>query len=170
MPIYYAEATIVIAVPAGSLIEADCELENVVLEINKIQGCLVTRWDLLKRFSPMHIECCGQEVLISEPGRYELVRIPGGRFHMGSPKAESERSNDEGPLHEVQVPDFYLGRYPVTNEEYGRFLRENPEVKEPEYWADRRFNSLRQPVVGVSWEDAWRYAAWAGLRLPSEAE
>ena len=111
-----------------------------------------------------------QDIFISEPGAYELVKIPGGVFHMGSPEQEVGRYKSEGPLHEVLVPDFYLGRYPVTNEEYGRFLRENPKVKEPMYWADRKFNQPRQPVVGVSWGGAGRYAEWAGLRLPSEAE
>ncbi|HCM67677.1 MAG TPA: hypothetical protein DIS62_01570, partial [Candidatus Kerfeldbacteria bacterium] len=112
----------------------------------------------------------GQDVFISEPGGYELVRIPGGVFLMGSTEQEARRFNAEGPLHEVQVPDFYLGRYPVTNEEYGRFLEENFEIEEPEYWADRQFDQPKQPVVGVSWEDAKRYAEWAGLRLPGEAE
>lgn len=111
-----------------------------------------------------------KDALVSYPGRYELVRVPGGRFCMGSPESEEGSYDWERPSHEVQVPDFYLGRYPVTNEEYGGFLRENPGVKEPKYWTDRRFNSPWQPVVGVSWEDARRYAAWAGLRLPSEAE
>ncbi|MDR4504091.1 MAG: SUMF1/EgtB/PvdO family nonheme iron enzyme [Candidatus Scalindua sp.] len=112
----------------------------------------------------------GQDVIVSEPGGYELVKIPGGVFTMGSPDREKGRSEAEGPVHQVQIQDFYLGRYPVTNEEYGRFLKENPEVKEPKYWADRQFNQPRQPVVGVSWDDAVRYAEWTGLRLPSEAE
>ncbi|MBF8276379.1 MAG: hypothetical protein HW390_1452 [Candidatus Brocadiaceae bacterium] len=112
----------------------------------------------------------GQEVFISKPGGYELVNIPGGVFLMGSPWQEAGRYESESPLHEVQVPGFYMGRYPVTNEEYARFLKENPNVKEPAFWADRQFNQTKQPVVGVSWEDAQRYAAWAGLRLPSEAE
>ena len=68
------------------------------------------------------------------------------------------------------MKDFYLGRCPVTNEEYGRFLKENLNVSEPEYWAERKFNQPRQPVVGVSWEDAQRYAAWAEMKLPNEAE
>jgi formylglycine-generating enzyme required for sulfatase activity len=58
----------------------------------------------------------------------------------------------------------------VTNENYARFLEKNPDIHEPEYWADRRYNQPRQAVVGVSWNDAKRYAEWAGLRLPTEAE
>ena len=111
-----------------------------------------------------------QDVIHPKPSSYELVRIPAGAFMMGSPPSEKDRLKSESPVHEVRVPEFYLGRYPVTNEEYGRFLKENPKVGEPEYWADRRFNQPRQPVVGVSWEDAQRYASWAGLKLPSEAE
>jgi len=103
-------------------------------------------------------------------GGYELVRIKGGVYSMGSTDSEEGRWNDEGPTHEVRIHDFYIGRYPVTNEEYARFLQENPDVKEPEFWADRRFNQPRQPVVGVSWDDAQQYARWAVLRLPTEAE
>jgi len=49
-----------------------------------------------------------------------------------------------------------MGRYPVTNEEYARFLKESKEVKPPECWANREFNQPRQPVIGVSWKDAHR--------------
>jgi len=111
-----------------------------------------------------------QNVIYAPQGGYELVKITGGSFMMGSPETEEGYHESESPLHDVQVSDFYLGRFPVTNEEYGRFLKENPDTPEPEFWADRRYNQLRQPVVGVSWEDAVRYTAWAGLRLPSEAE
>ena len=101
---------------------------------------------------------------------YELVKIPAGSFLMGSPKNEEGRYADEGPQHDVQVPAFYLGRYPVTNAQYELFLKANPKAPKPDYWADRQFNQPRQPVVGVSWEDARAYARWAGLRLPSEVE
>ncbi len=111
-----------------------------------------------------------KDVVFAERGGYELVRIPGGVFGMGSAESEEEHLDWEEPLHEVRVPDFYMGRYPVTNEQYAQFLKENQEVREPESWAERRFNQPRQPVVGVSWEEARRYAEWAGLRLPSEAE
>jgi formylglycine-generating enzyme required for sulfatase activity len=110
------------------------------------------------------------EAITAARGEYELVRISGGKFSMGSEQSEKGRYEWEGPVHDVVLNDFYLGRYPVTNEECGRFLNENPDKPEPEYWADRELNQPRQPVVGVSWENAQRYAAWAGLRLPTKAE
>ncbi len=103
-------------------------------------------------------------------GEVELVSIPGGTFLMGSPETEKDRYDDEMPQHRVTVAPFHLGRYPVTNEEYARFLEANPGTPEPEFWSDRRFNRARQPVVGVPWEEARRYASWAGGRLPTEAE
>jgi len=64
------------------------------------------------------------DVIKAEQGGYELIHIPGGQFMMGSPESEEGRDDDEGPLHDVRVKNFYLGRNPVTNEEYGRFLSE----------------------------------------------
>ena len=111
-----------------------------------------------------------QKIIKPKPSGYELVFIPGGVFMMGSPETEEGRYKNEGPVHEVTVSDFYMGRYPVTNEEYQRFLETNSQIKEPGYWGDRSYNQPRQPVVGVSWYDAKAYAEWAGLQLPSEAQ
>ena len=104
------------------------------------------------------------------PSGYELVRIPGGTFMMGSEESERDRDDDEGPVHEVNVESFHMGRYPVTNAEYERFLKANPEAGEPRYWGERKYNRPEQPVVGVSWTDAKKFADWAGLDLPSEAQ
>ena len=104
------------------------------------------------------------------PSGYELVRIPGGTFMMGSEKSEKDSFDDERPAHKVTVETFHMGRYPVTNAEYERFLKENPDMKEPDYWGDRQYNRPEQPVVGVSWHDAKKFADWAGLDLPSEAQ
>jgi formylglycine-generating enzyme required for sulfatase activity len=49
-----------------------------------------------------------------------MVVIPGGRFLMGSPPDEPQRSNDERQ-HEVEVAPFVMGKYEVTFEEYDRF-------------------------------------------------
>ena len=109
-------------------------------------------------------------IIVTDNGGVELLPIPGGTFMMGSPDQEVGRNKNEGPQHEVTLSPFLLGRYPVTNEEYGRFLADNPQVEPPKYWADRQYNQVRQPVVGVSWDDAVAFATWAGGRLPSEAE
>jgi formylglycine-generating enzyme required for sulfatase activity len=111
-----------------------------------------------------------RKIIAAPRGGYELVLISGGQFLMGSPKKEKGHNSDEEPQRRVLVSDFYMGRYPVTNEEYARFLAENPKAGEPSFWSDRKYNQSRQPVVGVSWVDAMRYAEWAGLQLPSEAQ
>ncbi len=99
-----------------------------------------------------------------------FATVPEGRFLMGSDDAEVGRWKDEGPRHEVALRAFEMSVYPVTNAEYDRFLQAVPEATPPAYWNDERFNRDRQPVVGVTWEDARAYARWAGGRLPSEAE
>ena len=110
------------------------------------------------------------DVVFNKNDKYELVKVPAGSFLMGSSEKEKGRYDDEGPQHRVKVPAFYMGRYPVTNDQYARFLKENPIAPEPQFWAERKLNQSMQPVVGLSWNDASHYAAWVGLRLPSEAE
>ena len=156
----------------------ECQLVALRIVERLDPGAIHNLRDQLKKHPSSEIrtwmnECsrqAGQDISISDQGGYEFVKIPGGVFKMGLPEQETGRFDTEGHLHEVQVPDFYMGRYPVTNEEYARFLKANPTVTEPAYWADRKYNQPKQPVVGVSWEDARHYAAWAGLRLPGEAE
>lgn len=65
---------------------------------------------------------------------------------------------------------FLLGTLSGANAQYALYLRAKPKSSEPKFWADRLFNQPRQPLVGVSWEEARQYADWAGLCLPSEAE
>ena len=82
---------------------------------------------------------------------------------------------------------FCIDSTEVTNEQYLQFTqhiretgdhsrchpeerREPPLTHEPVLWKDPRYNGPRQPVVGVTWYDAYAYAAWAGKRLPTEQE
>jgi formylglycine-generating enzyme required for sulfatase activity len=89
---------------------------------------------------------------------------------MGSPEREWGRDDDEGPQRELMVRSFLLGRYPVTNAEYERYLESHPRARRPETLDDPRFNAPQQPLVCVSWFEAKQFAAWVGGRLPTEAE
>lgn len=106
-----------------------------------------------------------------EPLLPELVAIPGGCFVMG----RDDRRADEAPAHDVAVGAFLAASAPVTNAEYGRFLAATGQPP-PRFINDPRFNPPEQPVVGVSWADAFAYCAWLSewtgrrFRLPTEAE
>lgn len=99
-----------------------------------------------------------------------LIRVRGGSFPMGSPDDEAGRWADEGPVHTVTVPDFLLAPLPVTNHAYGLYLAAHPDTEPPPHWGESAFSHPDQPVVGIAWEEARRYAAWVGGRLPTEAE
>jgi len=119
-------------------------------------------------------------VIIWEADGKEMVHIPAGSFLMGS----DESRGNEGPAHTVHVNAFYIDRYPVTHEEYKRFVDAtghpvpcyDVEWAEPYgyNWDPQKRTppkgKERHPVVLVSWEDAQAYATWAGKRLPTEAE
>jgi formylglycine-generating enzyme required for sulfatase activity len=124
----------------------------------------------IRGWAGLRVGLAGEPTRRTANGGVELVQVPAGRFMMGSPKNEQGRDGDEGPQHEVRLRSFWTGRYAVTNEEYGRFLEAYPDARPPGSWEDRNLNQARQPVVGVSWNEARRFAEWAGGRLPSEAE
>jgi iron(II)-dependent oxidoreductase len=65
----------------------------------------------------------------------------------------------------VHVNAFELGRTPVTNEQYAAFVRDS-DAAQPAHWPAPDDH----PVVFVDWHDASEFCAWAGGRLPSEAE
>jgi formylglycine-generating enzyme required for sulfatase activity len=103
-----------------------------------------------------------------------LVYVRGGEFTLGTDEdlegyIESARHWPK-PEHRVRLSPFWIGKYPVTNAQYRRFLEANPGREKPGYWGDKRFNDPEQPVVNVSWLEALAYCRWAGLELPSEAQ
>ncbi len=96
-----------------------------------------------------------------------LARVPGGTFIMGqAPIFGAEAPN---PPHRVDLSPFQLGIHPVTNEEYRAFVEATGAP--PQAHADHPlFGQADLPVVGVSWQDAMRYCAWASGTLPTEAQ
>ncbi|MEA5602162.1 SUMF1/EgtB/PvdO family nonheme iron enzyme [Nostoc sp. UHCC 0252] len=105
----------------------------------------------------------------------EMVAIPGGKFLMGSPENEPERSYSESPQHTVTVQPFFMGKFPVTQSQWAivAALKKvnidlNPEPS--------NFKGANRPVEQVSWDHAIEFCARLSnktgktYRLPSEAE
>lgn len=108
-----------------------------------------------------------------------MVLIPAGPFLMGVPKWARDGGRDEYPNHEVDLPDYYMDKYEVTNGRYLEFIRQtghrapkHPRDADKDLWQDGLMPESIDPlpVINVDWFDAKAYCEWAGKRLPTEAE
>ncbi len=112
-------------------------------------------------------------------GGVEFVRIPAGKFLMGSEDDNQLAEDQEKPQHPVEISyDYWMARYPVTNEQFAAFVEVAPYKLDLEKNWKKKAN---HPVVLVSWHDAMAYCKWLNdslrselgdlvLRLPTEAE
>lgn len=118
-----------------------------------------------------------QELDLGDGVLLRLVRLPGGRFLMGS----SDGHPDEAPRGVVGVRSFWMAQFETTNRQFRQFNPEHDSRTEDRhgYQFGRLgydLNQPEQPVVRVSWFDAMAFCDWLSARtgvrvtLPTEAE
>jgi len=103
----------------------------------------------------------------------DMVRIPAGTYPIGRQRVP------------FRLGAFEIARTPVTNADYANFLawldgngdaglrhplQPRSKTHVPQQWGDAEWTQPRHPVVGVDWWDAWAYATWLAMRLPTEIE
>ena len=104
------------------------------------------------------------------------VWIPAGQFTMGCSRGDSECKENEKPAHQVTITKgFWMGQTTTTVSAYQRYSRQTAVPIPPSRDSrGRKQNAEAEnqevPVVGVTWEEAKSFCAWAGMRLPNEAE
>jgi len=149
-------------------------ITSLMLRANKI-GILVAKSRLSDKKRNVHI---------IEP---QMIRIPAGKFLMGSTKEQIAQAIKDGadkdwaqygtPQHTVELSEYSIGKYPITNREYQAFVRD-ANIYPPRGWDGDQFPAEKgsHPMVNVLWEDANAYCKWLSeksgkqYRLPTEAE
>lgn len=114
------------------------------------------------------------ETRISPKDGMTQVFVPAGTLHMGGLDVYAD--DDELPWHDVSISAYWMDQTEVTNGMYGlcvqagicRPPQKPSSAKRPAYFGSPEFQDY--PVVQITWGDAQAYCAWAGRRLPTEAE
>ncbi|MDJ0718178.1 MAG: formylglycine-generating enzyme family protein [Prochloraceae cyanobacterium] len=131
-------------------------------------GYAATSMDRINKTIEVFSENLGNGVVL------EMVKIPGGTFTMGSTQSELGHRADEMPTHQVKVPSFYMGKFPITQQQWkevGRLRRVDFDLDRT-----RKLNDPRYPIENVCWYSAVEFCERLSkktgrlYRLPSEAE
>ena len=104
----------------------------------------------------------------------KFVKIPAGKFQMGSPVAEEGRLPDEAPYEVTISKPFFMGVYEVTVEQWNQFLKDSGYK-----WEQYRYEfplQPRHPATATTLPDANAFCAWLAkksgklLAIPTEAQ
>jgi len=129
------------------------------------------RWSMERR--PLQVE--GYREDLGEGVALTMVKIPAGNFLMGSPGDEPERSDDEGPQHEVTLGAFFMAQTPITQAQW-RAVAGWQKVERDLDPDPSKFKGANRPVERVSWFAALEFCRRLSQRtgqpygLPSEAQ
>jgi formylglycine-generating enzyme required for sulfatase activity len=100
--------------------------------------------------------------------RSTMVRVQGGSFVRGT-----DRGKDNVPQRKIHLDGFYIDKFEISAAQYAACVRkrgcDKPKATDDECTYSKRGKG-KHPINCVSWTDASKYCAWAGKRLPTEAE
>jgi len=95
-------------------------------------------------------------------GGIEFLKIPAGKFIMGSKDDNPLAKDNEKPQHSLELTDYWIAKYPLTNKQYAAFIgKDTHPVKD---WESKH----NHPVVNVSWNDAMAYCKWFNITYAEE--
>jgi len=86
--------------------------------------------------------------------KIELVFVKGGNYQIGSIIGRCK--DDERPVHNTTLNDFYISKYEITFEAYDAFCEKTSHSKPH----DRGWGRGKRPVIYVSWYDAVEFCNW----------
>ncbi len=78
---------------------------------------------------------------------------------MGAPEKEEESENNERPQHLVNVSEFFMGRYPITQAQWRAVVEKIPQIEKELKVDPSNFKGNNRPVERVSWYDAIEFCA-----------
>jgi eukaryotic-like serine/threonine-protein kinase len=115
------------------------------------------------------------EMTIMLPGGVSMVfvRVPAGKFWMGADNNDPHANEDEKPMHEVYLDEYWIGKYPVTNRQFQLYLGGTKQERLVDQFSPDKPD---HPVVFISWDDAKGFCQWLAkitgksVSLPTEAQ